>query len=128
MVLVQFVMLLTLCFVIVRLVCARRFRERPYLKDTAAFRAALKSSIDVTLEGDFCWSLCFLASFVRELCYEGFLPISCELGGGTGLFVLLPCFTRSGAFCASATCVPRKLRRRSVLRGYTLSMEEASTR
>ena len=44
MMLMPSVPLLTLHFMLVRLVCARRFRERPYLKDTAAFRAALKDA------------------------------------------------------------------------------------
>ena len=37
-----------------------------------------------------CRSLNFSARFVASLCYEGLLPICCELGGGTGLYVLLP--------------------------------------
>ena len=66
-----------------------RFRHRPYLAGKEELIASI-SSLSSTLIGDFCWSLCFTTSFLAELCYEGFLPICCELGGGTGLFVLLP--------------------------------------
>jgi len=67
-----------------------RFRERPYVEDTAALTKALADGLATSLEGDFCWSLCFSAAFLHALCYEGFLPICCELGGGSDLFVLLP--------------------------------------
>jgi len=67
-----------------------RFRNRPYLPDTHALSRALEAGLPVQLRGDFCWSLCFEAPFIQTLAYEGFLPICCELGGGSGLYVLLP--------------------------------------
>jgi len=67
-----------------------RFRARPYLADASALSDALDSGLVTSLAGDFCWSLNFSTEFVGALCYEGLLPICCELGGGTGLYVLLP--------------------------------------
>ena len=67
-----------------------RFAARPYIHNGTALAAALRYGIDHSLKGDFCWSLCFEPDFLRALIREGFLPICSELGGGTGLFVLLP--------------------------------------
>ena len=55
-----------------------RFAERPYLQNAAEVTAALSQGLDISLEGDFCWSLSFEPSFLRMLIYEGFLPICCE--------------------------------------------------
>jgi hypothetical protein len=67
-----------------------RFRLRPYLADASALSSALAAGLESSLDGDYCWSLCFSPEFVRSLTFEGFLPICSEVGGGTGLFVLLP--------------------------------------
>jgi Leu/Phe-tRNA-protein transferase len=73
------------------LICEQipRFQQRPYLIDESALHDA-ERRFDFGFEGDFCWSLCFSARFLQALSWHGFLPICCELGGGTGLFVLLP--------------------------------------
>jgi Leu/Phe-tRNA-protein transferase len=69
-----------------------RFQSRPYLSDAAMLGEALSSGLATQLVGDFCWSLNFSPAFIRALCYEGFLPICCEIGGGgpQTLYVLLP--------------------------------------
>ena len=63
-----------------------RFAERPFLDDHN-FR-----DVQLTLKGEFTWTLCFRPSFVAALSYEGFLSICSELGGSAqpGLYVLLP--------------------------------------
>ena len=53
------------------------------LKVPEDLAAALRKNLEAHLQGDFCWSLNFAPRFVAALCAEGFLPICCELGGGT---------------------------------------------
>ena len=102
-----------------------RFKERPFLEDASALTgSALIDHIASTLDGDFCWSLCFSPEFIRALAFEGFLPISCELGGGTGLFVLLPKLHEQRCILAFADLhVPRKVRKRA--KQYTLTVDDA---
>ena len=77
-----------------RNVGARSPKRRPHRETTRnseiASRSRRRGRRAVQLDGDFCWSLSFETAFLRALCYEGFLPICCELGGGSGLYVLLP--------------------------------------
>ena len=44
----------------------------------------------MSLQSDFCWSLNFAPVFLAQLVYEGFLPICADLGGDTGLWLLMP--------------------------------------
>ena len=69
------------------------FRQRPYLANLAEFKEQIRNKTIVNyLKGDYCWSLCFDPPFVANLCFEGFLPICCDVGGSEvpGLHVLLP--------------------------------------
>ena len=104
-----------------------RFQSRPYLADASTLAVALNEALDVTLEGDYCWSLNFAPAFIRALCFEGFLPICSELGGGTGLFVLLPKLHEQRCVLCdlAAARVPKKLRRRAVREAYTLTVDDA---
>ena len=98
-----------------------RFAQRPYLQgDSSSIRAALEEDLD--FDGDYCWALSLEPAFVRALCHEGFLPICSELGGGTGLFALLPkLHAQRCVLHFSSLHVPRKVRRRAVRHGYTLT-------
>jgi len=59
---------------------------------------------------------------VQALIHEGFIPIACELGGGTGLFVLLPKLHSERCVLRFEDMhVPRRVRRRA--RGYTLRLD-----
>lgn len=80
----------TLCRLILQQI--PRFASRPYLADEHALELALRDGLERRLVGDFCWSLCFTAEFIAALCFEGFLPICCDLsvGSGSALHVLLP--------------------------------------
>jgi len=99
-----------------------RFSKRPYITDARALGVALDSRLEDELEGDFCWSLCFDPAFVRALIHEGFIPIACELGGGTGLFVLLPKLHEERCVLRFDDMhVPRRVRRRA--RDYTLRLD-----
>lgn len=100
-----------------------RFRTRPYLTSVDDAVAAI---VHDTLEGDYCWSLEFSPPFIRSLCSLGFLPICSELGGGTGLFVLLPkLHERRCVLQFDALHVPKKLRRRIAREGVTLTVDDA---
>ena len=91
-----------------------RFKSRPYVADERALRFALRSGLAHRLLGDFCWSLSFAPRFIRRLCFEGFLPICCELGGGSGLFVLLPkLHAQRCVLSFEQLHVPRKVRQRA---------------
>lgn len=69
-------------------------------------------------------SLCFSPRFVAALCYEGLLPICCELGGGTGLYVLLPKLHAERCVLSfDALHVPKKVRKRA--RRYVLTCGHA---
>jgi Leu/Phe-tRNA-protein transferase len=101
---------------VVQLITAQipRFRTRPYLADARALVDALANGLATHLSGDFCWSLNFSASFVAALCYEGLLPICCELGGGTGLYVLLPKLHAERCVLSfDALHIPKKVRKRA---------------
>ena len=101
-----------------------RFRSRPYLGCCEDLAAALRKNLEAHLQGDFCWSLNFAPRFVAALCAEGFLPICCELGGGTGLYVLLPkLHTERCVLPLDRLHVSRKTRRRA--RGFTLTCSTA---
>ena len=103
-----------------------RFRLRPYLADASAVDVFIAAGLDASLDGDYCWSLCFAPAFVRTLCSEGFLPICSELGGGTNLFVLLPkLHERRCVLHFDALHVPRRVCRRALRAGYTLSVDDA---
>jgi len=69
-----------------------RFRSRLYIDGDSALAELINCGLLEHMPGDYSWSLCFEAPFISRLCREGFLPICCELGGGTapGLYVLLP--------------------------------------
>ena len=104
-----------------------RFRARPYLADVASIKAFFTARLESVLEDDYCWSLCFDANFFRALCFEGFLPICTELGGGTGLFVLLPKLHADRSILRfDALHVPKKLRRRALREAYTLSIDDGA--
>ena len=47
-----------------------RFRCRPYLSDHVQLTELLSRGLAASLDGDFCWSLRFDASFLAALCYE----------------------------------------------------------
>ena len=69
-------------------------------------------------------SLCFSPRFIAALCYEGLLPICCELGGGTGLYVLLPKLHAERCVLSfDALHVPKKVRKRA--RRYVLTCGRA---
>ena len=103
----------------------QRFNERPYIEDEHALEDAIAcGTLERSLEGDFCWSLCFTPDFLAALCYEGFLPICCELGGGTGLFVLLPKLHAERCVLRFADMhISRRTRRHA--KQYTLTISEA---
>ena len=103
-----------------------RFQNRPYLADSFAVHSALAAGLEGSLEGDYCWSLSFAPEFVRTLCAEGFVPISCELGGNTGLFVLLPKLHEERCVLHfDSLHVPRKVRRRALRESHRLSVDDA---
>ena len=103
-----------------------RFQSRPYLADSFAVHSALAAGLEGSLEGDYCWSLCFAPEFLRTLCAEGFVPISCELGGNTGLFVLLPKLHEHRCVLHfDSLHVPRKVRRRALREAHRLSVDDA---
>ena len=106
-----------------------RFQQRPYLENHAVLRTALAdgpASALLNFEGDFCWSLCFTAAFLRALIFEGFLPIAAELGGGTGLFVLLPkLHTQRCILSFPDLHVPKKVRKRACRKRYSLTVDDA---
>ena len=104
-----------------------RFRARPYLADVALLRAFFATHLDTVLDDDYCWSLSFDPEFVRALCFEGFLPICAELGGGTGLFVLLPKLHANRCILRFEDLhVPKKVRRRALREAYTLHCDDAA--
>jgi Leu/Phe-tRNA-protein transferase len=67
-----------------------RYRKRPFLNDIQDLHTKIANDLTLTMKGDFAWSLNFRPSFLAALMFEGFLPICCELGGGSGLYCLLP--------------------------------------
>jgi Leu/Phe-tRNA-protein transferase len=68
-----------------------RYRTRPFLLDTNDLHKQMNQfELASKMKGDFAWSLNFYPSFLAALIFEGFLPICCELGGGSGLYCLLP--------------------------------------
>ena len=71
-------------------------------------------------------TLRFAPDFVRALISEGFLPICAELGGGTGLFVLLPKLHERRCILRFDTLhTPKKLRRRALRQSYTLTVGDS---
>ena len=63
---------------------------RPLIWDGSDLLKQIALGLETTLKHDFCWSLTFSPLFMAQLVYEGFLPICAELGGGTGLWLLMP--------------------------------------
>ena len=101
-----------------------RFRSRPFIADVAHLECIMRAGLASSLCDDFCWSLTFTAPFFARLCAEGFLPICCELGGGSGLYVLLPKLHQQRCILRfDAVHVPRKTRRRA--KRYRLSVGSA---
>jgi hypothetical protein len=49
----------------------------------------MSSGLDVSLSGDFTWSLRFSPGFYADLAFEGFLSIASELSSD-GLLILMP--------------------------------------
>ena len=105
------------------------FRRRPYLADVSRLEAMLAAGSLLELEGDYCWSLCFEERFVARLCYEGFLPICCDVGGSEmpGLYVLLPKLHEQRCVLLPPRLhISRKVRRRA--RRYILTVGRALPR
>lgn len=100
-----------------------RFQRRQYLRDETSLES-FATTFNLDFEGDFCWSLCFSARFIRALCHEGFLPICCEFGRGTGLFVLLPKLHTMRCVLEFVDLhIPKKVRKRA--HKYTMTVDNA---
>ena len=111
-----------LCRLIVKQV--PHFRCRPYLADVHGLESALADGLECSLEGEFCWSLCFSIEFIAALCFEGFLPICCDLGLDCNLFVLLPKLHAERCVMQWTDLhVPKKTRRHA--KWYTLTVGKA---